>query len=85
MPRHDRPPVVDSCDSTENRSGVSLHVYLTRLIWLSVLPVVLLAAYLAIDHVLIQQGERIDGHLYPEALESVRQALQELAERESGD
>jgi hypothetical protein len=37
---------------------MSLHSFLTRLIWLCVLPLVLLAAYLAIDSVRTAQAER---------------------------
>jgi hypothetical protein len=38
--------------------SISLHGFLTRLIWLCVLPLVLLAAYLAIDRVRATQSER---------------------------
>ncbi|MBT9523475.1 MAG: PAS domain-containing protein, partial [Dechloromonas sp.] len=38
--------------------GISLHGFLTRLIWLCVLPLLLLAAYLAFAHVRFIQSER---------------------------
>jgi len=40
------------------RRGISLHRFLTRLIWLCVLPLLLLAAYLAFAHVRFIQSER---------------------------
>ncbi|MDO9227176.1 MAG: PAS domain S-box protein [Pseudomonadota bacterium] len=39
------------------REGIPLRTFLTRLIWLCVLPLVLLAAYLAFDHVRAQRAE----------------------------
>ncbi len=39
-------------------AGIPLRTFLTRLIWLCVLPLVVLAAYLAIDHVRARQAER---------------------------
>ncbi|NTV70564.1 MAG: PAS domain-containing protein [Azonexaceae bacterium] len=39
-------------------AGISLHRFLTRLIWLCVLPLLLLAAYLAFAHVRFIQSER---------------------------
>jgi signal transduction histidine kinase len=41
-----------------NRAGTSLHTFLTRLIWLCVGPLALLAAYLAISHVRDVQAKR---------------------------
>jgi PAS domain S-box-containing protein len=38
--------------------GISLHRFLTRLIWLCILPLLLLAAYLAFAHVRFIQSER---------------------------
>ena len=40
------------------RKDVSLHAFLTKLIWLCIAPLVLLACYLAIDHVRQLQNER---------------------------
>ena len=45
-------------DPAVRSSGVSLHDFLTRLIWLSVLPLLLLAAWLAFDSVRSIQEQR---------------------------
>jgi len=45
-------------DAPAHAEGVSLHKYLTRLIWLCVLPLLFLAAYLAYAHVRFIQNER---------------------------
>jgi PAS domain S-box-containing protein len=55
--------VTGSADSrldsaARGRQGLSLHAFLTRLIWLCVTPLVLLAAYLAIDRVRVAMDER---------------------------
>lgn len=48
-------------DLSNKRQAMSLHAFLTRLIWLCVLPMVLLAGYLAIEHVTSLQSQR-DQH-----------------------
>ena len=45
-------------DPVGKRTGISFHAYLVRVIWLSVLPLVVLAIYLAMDSVMTTQGEQ---------------------------
>ncbi|MEX8518696.1 MAG: ATP-binding protein [Leptothrix sp. (in: b-proteobacteria)] len=52
------PDAAPSDGTTPPRAGISLHTFLTRLIWLCVGPLALLAAYLAISHVRDVQVER---------------------------
>lgn len=40
-----------AADTPDGGTKISLRTYLTRMFWLSVAPLVLLAAYLAVDHV----------------------------------
>ncbi|MGB4064530.1 MAG: PAS domain-containing protein [Azonexus sp.] len=51
-------PLSSSNAPSGKRAGISLHRFLTRLIWLCVLPLLLLAAYLAFAHVRFIQSER---------------------------
>jgi PAS domain S-box-containing protein len=51
-------PPLSARDASGERSAMSLRGFLARLIWLCVLPLVLLAAYLATDHVRHVQRER---------------------------
>jgi len=46
------------CDTAAKHTGTSIQTFLTRLIWLSVGPLVLVAAYLAIDRVRSVADER---------------------------
>ncbi len=48
-----RPDPVEPADT-----GIPLQLFLTRLIWLCVLPLILLAGYLAVDQVQARQAER---------------------------
>jgi hypothetical protein len=49
---------------TRRKARMSLHKFLTRLIWLCVLPLVLLAVYLAIEHVRsVQNGHDKDAEI----------------------
>ena len=48
----------ENATASVQRKEVSLHAFLTKLIWLCTAPLVLLACYLAIDHVRQLQNER---------------------------
>lgn len=42
----------------QNKTSISLNTFLTRLVWISVLPLIVLTVYLAIHQVFTQQAER---------------------------